>query len=95
MHGNIKARQRMIAQYAVAGAHGGLVVGTDQRGGRAQRVPDRAHPALGEADEDALGVTYEEIDDFLEGKPVTEQVFETIVTRYRQTDHKRRLPIAP
>lgn len=28
--GNIKARQRMIAQYAVAGARGGLVVGTDQ-----------------------------------------------------------------
>src|SRR5690606_12589542 len=27
--GNIKARQRMIAQYAVAGAHGGLVIGTD------------------------------------------------------------------
>src|SRR3546814_14955161 len=27
--GNIKARQRMIAQYAVAGAHRGLVVGTD------------------------------------------------------------------
>ncbi|MEU7679567.1 ammonia-dependent NAD(+) synthetase [Micromonospora taraxaci] len=27
--GNIKARQRMIAQYAVAGALGGLVVGTD------------------------------------------------------------------
>src|SRR5690606_40729086 len=29
LHGNIKARQRMIAQYAVAGARGGLVVGTD------------------------------------------------------------------
>lgn len=29
MLGNIKARQRMIAQYAVAGATGGLVVGTD------------------------------------------------------------------
>jgi NAD+ synthase len=28
--GNIKARQRMIAQYAVAGGRGGLVVGTDQ-----------------------------------------------------------------
>ncbi|MEC9483645.1 MAG: ammonia-dependent NAD(+) synthetase [Halomonas sp.] len=28
--GNIKARQRMIAQYAVAGARRGLVVGTDQ-----------------------------------------------------------------
>ncbi|MGW7333099.1 NAD(+) synthase, partial [Streptomyces sp. NPDC054840] len=29
VHGNIKARQRMIAQYTVAGAHEGLVVGTD------------------------------------------------------------------
>lgn len=28
--GNIKARQRMISQYAVAGAKSGLVVGTDQ-----------------------------------------------------------------
>nr|WP_297993392.1 ammonia-dependent NAD(+) synthetase [uncultured Actinomyces sp.] len=28
--GNVKARQRMIAQYAVAGARGMLVVGTDQ-----------------------------------------------------------------
>lgn len=27
--GNIKARQRMIAQYAVAGARAGLVIGTD------------------------------------------------------------------
>jgi NAD+ synthase len=27
--GNIKARQRMIAQYAVAGASHGLVIGTD------------------------------------------------------------------
>jgi NAD+ synthase len=27
--GNIKARQRMIAQYAAAGAHAGLVIGTD------------------------------------------------------------------
>src|SRR5690606_21779990 len=30
VHGNIKARQRMIAQFAVAGARQGLVVGTDQ-----------------------------------------------------------------
>ena len=27
--GNIKARQRMIAQFAVAGAHDGIVIGTD------------------------------------------------------------------
>ncbi len=29
VHGNIKARQRMIAQYAVAGARQGIVIGTD------------------------------------------------------------------
>lgn len=29
MKGNIKARQRMVAQYAVAGAKGALVIGTD------------------------------------------------------------------
>lgn len=28
--GNIKARQRMIAQYALAGSTRGLVIGTDQ-----------------------------------------------------------------
>ena len=27
--GNIKARSRMIAQYALAGAHSGAVIGTD------------------------------------------------------------------
>lgn len=27
--GNIKARQRMVAQFALAGASGGLVIGTD------------------------------------------------------------------
>ncbi|MFP3711011.1 NAD(+) synthase, partial [Paraburkholderia sp. SIMBA_009] len=29
VHGNIKARERMIAQYAVAGARRGIVIGTD------------------------------------------------------------------
>ncbi|MFG3280782.1 ammonia-dependent NAD(+) synthetase [Streptomyces sp. NPDC048111] len=134
--GNIKARQRMIAQYAVAGAHGGLVVGTDHAAeavsgfftkfgdGAADLVPltgltkrrVRAVAAAlgapsglvgkvptadletldpGKTDEAALGVSYDDIDDFLEGRPVDEQVFKTIVDRYRLTDHKRRLPIAP
>ncbi|WP_323177890.1 ammonia-dependent NAD(+) synthetase [Streptomyces sp. NBC_00083] len=134
--GNIKARQRMIAQYAVAGAHNGLVVGTDHAAeavsgfftkfgdGAADLVPltgltkrrvravadalgapaelvwkvptaDLETLAPGKADEDALGVTYDDIDDFLEGKPVDRQVFDTIVTRYRLTEHKRQLPIAP
>ncbi|MEU9304562.1 ammonia-dependent NAD(+) synthetase [Streptomyces sp. NPDC048269] len=136
VQGNIKARQRMIAQYAVAGAHDGLVVGTDHAAegvsgfftkfgdGAADLVPltgltkrrvravadtlgapaelvwktptaDLETLDPGKADEDALGVTYDDIDDFLEGKPVGERAFDTIVRRYRLTDHKRRLPIAP
>ncbi|MFE7750347.1 ammonia-dependent NAD(+) synthetase [Streptomyces sp. NPDC057428] len=134
--GNIKARQRMIAQYAVAGAHDGLVVGTDHAAeavsgfftkfgdGAADLVPltgltkrrvravaevlgapaelvgkvptaDLETLDPGKADEHALGVTYDTIDDFLEGKPVDDEAFDTIVGRYRLTDHKRRLPIAP
>lgn len=136
VQGNIKARQRMIAQYAVAGAHDGLVVGTDHAAeavsgfftkfgdGAADLVPltgltkrrvravadalgapaelvwktptaDLETLDPGKADEDALGVTYDDIDDFLEGKPVDERAFDTIVRRYRLTDHKRQLPIAP
>lgn len=136
VHGNIKARQRMIAQYAVAGAHNGLVVGTDHAAeavsgfftkygdGAADLVPltgltkrrvravaaELGAPAElvwktptadletldpGKPDEDALGVTYDEIDDFLEGKPVGEASFAAIARRYELTEHKRRLPIAP
>jgi NAD+ synthase len=136
VHGNIKARQRMIAQYAVAGAHEGLVVGTDhaaeavsgfftkfgdgaadvlplagllKRRVRAvaealgapaslvMKVPTADLESLdaGKADEAALGVTYDEIDDFLEGKPVSERAFDAIVRRYRNTEHKRQLPVTP
>lgn len=136
VHGNIKARQRMIAQYAVAGAHDGLVVGTDHAAeavsgfftkfgdGAADVVPltgltkrrVRAVAAAlgapselvtkvptadletldpGKPDEDALGVSYDQIDDFLEGKPVPTPAFEAITRRYRLTAHKRALPVAP
>ncbi|WP_433442845.1 ammonia-dependent NAD(+) synthetase [Nonomuraea sp. CA-141351] len=136
VHGNIKARQRMIAQYAVAGAHEGLVVGTDHAAeavsgfftkfgdGAADVVPltgltKRRVRAMSQAlgapsalvhktptadletlnpgkpDEEALGVTYDDIDDFLEGKPVDEAALAAIVGRYRLTEHKRQLPIAP
>ncbi|MFF4601358.1 ammonia-dependent NAD(+) synthetase [Streptomyces sp. NPDC001339] len=136
VHGNIKARQRMIAQYAVAGAHDGLVVGTDHAAeavsgfftkfgdGAADVVPltgltkrrVRAVAAAlgapeelvtkvptadletldpGKPDEDALGVTYDQIDDFLEGEPVAPEAFRAITRRYRLTEHKRALPIAP
>ncbi|GAA2634391.1 MULTISPECIES: ammonia-dependent NAD(+) synthetase [Streptomyces] len=136
VHGNIKARQRMIAQYTVAGAHEGLVVGTDHAAeavsgfftkfgdGAADVVPltgltkrrvralaeELGAPAQlvhktptadletldpGKPDEDALGVSYDDIDDLLEGKPVEGTAFAAIVARYRLTEHKRQLPIAP
>ncbi|BFM14346.1 ammonia-dependent NAD(+) synthetase [Maricurvus nonylphenolicus] len=43
-------------------------------------------------DEHVLGVTYDQLDDFLEGKAVTEDVEEKIVAIYKRTQHKR-LPI--
>ncbi|MCG7496461.1 ammonia-dependent NAD(+) synthetase [Vibrio sp. Of7-15] len=41
------------------------------------------------ADEDALNLTYDEIDDFLEGKPVKTEVTEKLVHIYKVTQHKR------
>ncbi|SMY34659.1 ammonia-dependent NAD(+) synthetase [Photobacterium andalusiense] len=41
------------------------------------------------ADEDALLVTYDQIDDFLEGKPVDDFVRDRLVSIYRATQHKR------
>lgn len=134
--GNIKARQRMIAQFAIAGAQGGIVVGTDHAaeavtgfftkfgdgaadvtpltgltkrrvravaaelgvpGRLVDKVPTADLESLdpGKADEDALGVSYDTVDDFLEGKPVAPAAFEAIDARYRATEHKRQLPYAP
>ena len=41
------------------------------------------------ADEHALGITYDELDDFLEGKPVSNTVTGRIVEIYKKTQHKR------
>ncbi|WP_319958711.1 ammonia-dependent NAD(+) synthetase [Micromonospora yasonensis] len=136
VHGNVKARQRMIAQYAVAGAMDGLVVGTDHAAeavtgfftkhgdGAADVVPlagltkrrvralaaalgapaelvgkaptaDLESLAPGKLDEDALGLAYEHIDDYLEGRPVPAEVAAALEARYRATEHKRQLPLAP
>lgn len=43
-------------------------------------------------DETALGVTYEEIDDYLEGKEISATSKEKIEKRYLQTMHKRNHP---
>ncbi|MDL4839830.1 ammonia-dependent NAD(+) synthetase [Aquibacillus rhizosphaerae] len=44
-------------------------------------------------DEEALGVTYDQIDDYLEGKTVEEQAKKTIETLYIKTEHKRNPPV--
>lgn len=48
-------------------------------------------PAL--PDEIALGVTYEEIDDYLEGKEVSPESQQQIESLYKRSAHKRHMPI--
>jgi NAD+ synthase len=133
--GNIKARQRMIAQYAIAGARRGVVIGTDHAAeslmgfftkfgdGGADVLPlsgltKRRVRALARSlgaedrlvikvptadlesltpqrpDEDSYGISYEDIDDFLERKEVTAEITSTIKCFYEATGHKRSLPVA-
>lgn len=135
-HGNIKARERMIAQYAVAGAYGGLVIGTDQAAealtgfftkhgdgacdvvplagltkrqvralgaelGAADRLVGKIPTAdleslePGKTDEDALGVSYDEIDEFLEGGTVSDDAYDIITGHYLRSQHKREMPKGP
>ncbi|MFJ7952918.1 ammonia-dependent NAD(+) synthetase [Lysinibacillus sp. NPDC096418] len=48
-------------------------------------------PAL--PDEEALGVTYDHIDDYLEGKEIPEQARKTLENYYLRSQHKRHMPI--
>ena len=134
--GNIKARQRMVAQYAVAGQRGGLVVGTDHAAeavmgfftkygdgacdvapleglvksyvravGRSLGAPEHLIVKVPTADleedrpqlpdEAVYGISYSDIDAFLTGQPVSDQVRSTIQRAYQATGHKRALPAAP
>lgn len=52
---------------------------------------EEERPAL--PDEDALGVSYEEVDDYLEGKEVSEDARKIIEGYYLRSQHKRHLPI--
>lgn len=132
--GNIKARERMVIQYAIAGANNGAVVGTDHAAenfsgfytkygdGAADLTPlfrldkrqgkqmlqelncpehlylkaptadlEEDQPAL--PDETALGVRYQDVDDYLEGREVSEEAAERIEDLWRKSEHKRRLPV--
>lgn len=133
--GNIKARVRMLQQYALAGKYNGIVLGTDHSAesvvgfytkygdGAADIVPlfglnKRQVRLLGKelgcveklynkvatadledekpqlADEVALGVTYNDVDDYLEGKEISEKSSTIIECWYDRTKHKRSLPVS-
>jgi NAD+ synthase len=133
--GNVKARERMVAQYAIAGQLGYLVVGTDhaaeavtgfftkfgdggadilpltaltKRQGKQllkhldaperlyEKVPtaDLLDHTPGQADEANLGVSYDHIDDYLEGRDVPTEVAVEIETKYLNTRHKRTVPVS-
>jgi len=49
----------------------------------------------GQPDETELGLTYEQIDDYLEGKQVDPAVAAKIEQRFLATRHKRKLPVTP
>ena len=134
--GNIKARMRMVAQYAIAGERNLLVIGTDHAAealngfftkfgdGAADILPlagltksqgARMLEALGapsrlwekaptadlldeipaQPDEDSLGVSYADIDHYLQGLPVEDRVQQLIESRYLATEHKRQAPVTP
>lgn len=43
----------------------------------------------GKKDEDALGISYDQLDDFLEGKTIDDNVSKQIINIYLKTQHKR------
>lgn len=49
----------------------------------------------GRPDEDELGITYQQIDEYLEGRDVAPEVAAAIERRYHASAHKRRLPVTP
>lgn len=56
-----------------------------------KKVPtaDLEELAPQKTDEDALNLSYDQIDDFLEGKPVAQEVVDRLVDIYKATQHKR------
>ncbi|MDN5698887.1 MAG: ammonia-dependent NAD(+) synthetase [Kocuria sp.] len=49
----------------------------------------------GRTDEDELGLTYNDIDDYLEGKEITDDVAERLETIFLRSRHKRTVPVTP
>ncbi|QIW09838.1 NAD(+) synthase [Francisella sp. LA112445] len=63
-----------------------------------QNILDKAPSAglwQGQTDEDEMGVTYSEIDNFLDGKEVSEQALERISFWHNRSHHKRTSALTP
>lgn len=60
-----------------------------------QKIPtaDLLDLQPGRTDEHELGITYEDIDNYLEGRDVSDEVAESIERRYVITRHKRSTPV--
>ena len=132
--GNVKARLRMVAQYAVGGGSNLLVIGTDHGAesvmgfftkfgdGGADILPlfglnkrqnrqllqhlgapealwakvptaDLLDDLAGQPDEVELGLKYDHIDDYLEGREVPAEAAEKIEQTWWRSRHKRTVPV--
>lgn len=62
-----------------------------------RKVPtaDLLDDAPGQTDESSLGLSYDQIDDFLEGRAIDEAAATTLIEKYRASGHKRRTPVTP
>lgn len=62
----------------------------------ADKIPtaDLLDGSPGRSDEQELGLTYDQIDDYLEGREVAVETAEKIEHRYRITRHKRTVPVS-
>ena len=49
----------------------------------------------GQYDELELGISYDTIDDYLEGKDIDAEAARVLENRYLKTNHKRSLPVTP
>ncbi|GAA2008889.1 ammonia-dependent NAD(+) synthetase [Brevibacterium samyangense] len=56
---------------------------------------DLLDDAPGQTDESSLGLTYEQLDAYLVGEEVPDEIAQKIESRYLSTEHKRRLPVTP
>lgn len=62
-----------------------------------RKVPtaDLLDDAPGQTDESSLGLSYDQIDDFLEGRQIDGAAAAVLIEKYRASEHKRRTPVTP